>query len=74
MPLTKYEVKERLGHGSVNEIAAKVGLSKSHVSRVLNEQRPDRRVAVVVARRLRVRLADLPERFYREVPVTTAAA
>lgn len=74
MPLTKHEVKERLGHGSMKQIAAVAGLSKSHVSRVLNEERPDRRVAVIVARRLRVKLIDLPVRMYQELPAATTAA
>lgn len=66
MPLSKYEIKERLGHGGVSAVAAAVGRSVSHVSRVLNEKRSDRRVAVAVARRLKLRLADLPTRYLGE--------
>jgi predicted nucleic acid-binding protein len=67
MPLTKDEVKERLGRGGATAIALAANRSKSHVSRVLDEQRSDRRVAVAVARRLRVKLSDLPVRYCREV-------
>lgn len=63
MPLSRYEIKERLGHGGVSAVAAALGLSVSHVSRVLNEKRSDRRVALAVARKLRIRLADLPTRY-----------
>lgn len=73
MPLTKHEVKERLGHGAMQQIATELGLSKSHVSRVLNEERPDRRVAVRVARRLRAKLADLPPRYYLAEPLRASA-
>ena len=74
MGLTKYEVKERLGFGAQKRIAQALGLSEGHVSMVLNERRTDRRVAVAVAHRIRAKLVDLPERYYREAPVTTAAA
>ncbi len=73
MGLTRYEVKERLGFGGQKRIAQSLGLSEGHVSQVLNERRTDRRVAVAVARRIRTKLTDLPERYYREIPVTTAA-
>lgn len=74
MPLTKYEVKERLGHGCVRRIAESLSLSEGHVSQVLNERRTDRRVAVWVSRRLRVKLTDLPERYHRELSAATVAA
>lgn len=73
MTLSKYEVKERLGHGSVRQLARSLGLSEGHVSQVLNERRTDRRVAVAVARRLRVKLVDLPARYHTEVPAASAA-
>lgn len=74
MPLTKYQVKERLGHGAVSQIAEVTGKSKSHVSRVLNEKRSDPEVAKVVARRLRTKLSELPERYYREPLAAEVAA
>lgn len=68
MSLTRYEIKERLGHGGVSAVANQLGLSVSHVSRVLNEKRTDRRVALAVARRLRLRLTDLPLRYISDRP------
>lgn len=54
MPLSKYERKEKLGHGAVKEIATATKRSEGHVSQVINEKRRDRVVEVAVARRLQM--------------------
>lgn len=54
MALTRWERKERLGHGAVKEIAAATERSEAHVSRVVNGHRRDRVVEVAVARRLQL--------------------
>ncbi|MDP9202347.1 MAG: hypothetical protein M3P26_10520 [Gemmatimonadota bacterium] len=70
MPLTRWERKERLGHGAATEIAAKLGKSQSHVSRVLAGQRSDRKVEVVAARRLRVPVSEAFPEFYPKAAAT----
>lgn len=72
MALSVSDVKERLGHGGVSEIAKASGRSVSHVSRVLNGERADRQVARRVARRLGVRLADLPAEYVGSSPAPAA--
>lgn len=76
MPLTKWDRKERLGHGAATEIAKKLGKDQSHVSRVILGERRDREVEVVVARRLRMRVVDAFPEFYPgkadPVPATLA--
>ena len=54
MALTKWERKERLGHGAVKEIAEATDRSEGHVSQVINGKRRDRVVEVAVARRLQM--------------------
>jgi hypothetical protein len=54
MALTKWERKEKLGHGAVREIAGATELSEGHVSQVINGKRRDRVVEVAVARRLQM--------------------
>lgn len=62
--LTVQQVRERLRHGDVTRIAKKAGRAQGHVSQVLAGIRPDRKVAVVIARMLRVRLSELPPELY----------
>lgn len=57
MALSKWERKARLGFGAVTEIAEAMQLSKGHVSQVVSGNRRDRKVEVVVARRLRMPVA-----------------
>jgi hypothetical protein len=64
MPLTKWERKEKLGHGAAVKIAAQVGKDHSHVSRVIAGERSDREVEVVVARRLHVPVREAFPEFY----------
>lgn len=71
MSLTRYEIKERLGHGGARRVARALGLSDGHVSMVINERRTDRRVATAIARRIQVRLADLPVRYYQPEDLST---
>lgn len=54
MALTRWERKERLGHGAVKELAAATQRSEGHVSQVVNGKRRDRVVEVAVARRLQM--------------------
>jgi hypothetical protein len=54
MALTKWERKERLGHGAVKEIAQATQRSEGHVSQVINGKRRDRVVEVAAARRLQM--------------------
>lgn len=71
MALTKWERKERLGHGAATRIAKKIGKSQPHVSRVILGERQDREVEVVVARKLRMPVAEAFPEFYQQ---TTAAS
>lgn len=52
MAMTRWERKAALGHGAVKEIADALGLSRPHVSQVLNGHRRDRKVEVAAARKL----------------------
>lgn len=54
MALTKWERKEKLGHGAVKAIAEATELSEGHVSMVISGKRRDRVVEVAVARRLQM--------------------
>lgn len=54
MALTKWERKERLGHGAVKDIATATARSEGHVSQVINGKRRDRVVEVAAARRLQM--------------------
>jgi len=54
MALTRWERKERLGHGAAKKIAEATDRSESHVSMVINEKRRDRVVEVAIARRLQM--------------------
>lgn len=54
MALTKWERKEKLGHGAVKDIATTTERSEGHVSQVINGKRRDRVVEVAVARRLQM--------------------
>lgn len=62
--MTVQQVRERLKHGDVTRIAKRTSRTQGHVSQVLSGIRPDRKVAVVLARMLRVRLSDLPPELY----------
>lgn len=59
MTLTADEIKDRLGWGAVTRIAKDTGTTKGHVSQVINRKRRHRKVEVVVARRLHVRVDEL---------------
>ena len=52
--LTADEVKERLGRGGVSALARELGLSKAHVSLVLNGHRRSPRVEAEIAARMGV--------------------
>jgi hypothetical protein len=73
MPLTKWERKEKLGHGAATRIAKKLGKAQSHVSRVILGERSDREVEVVVARKLHMRVVDAFPEFYQKVEPAVAA-
>jgi hypothetical protein len=73
MPLTKWDRKERLGHGAATEIAKKLGKDQSHVSRVILGERRDREVEVAVARRIRTRVVDAFPEFYQKSEPPPAA-
>lgn len=62
--MTLQQVRERLRHGDVSLIAKRAGRAQGHVSQVLAGTRPDRKVAVALARMWRIRLADLPPQLY----------
>jgi hypothetical protein len=62
--LTRQQVKERLPYGAGKTLAQRTGRHPAHVSQVLAGKRPDRKVAVAVARMLGTSLADLPAEFY----------
>lgn len=68
MALTKWERKERLGHGAVKEIATATERAEGHVSMVINGKRRDRVVEVAVARRLQMPVDEVFE------PVLSAVA
>lgn len=68
MPLSKHEVKERLGYGALTQIAKATGRALGHVSQVVNGKRPDRKVARAIARRLRLKLIDLPPEYIGLAP------
>lgn len=70
MALSKWERKERLGHGAVKEIAEATERSEGHVSQVINGKRRDRVVEVAVARRLQL---PVDEVFEPEAEATQAA-
>lgn len=61
MALSKWERKERLGHGAIREIAKATTRSEGHVSQVVNGKRRDRVVEVAVARRLQMAVDDVFE-------------
>ncbi len=73
MPLTKWERKEKLGHGAATKIAKKLGKDQSHVSRVILGERSDREVEVVIARKLRMKVTDAFPEFYQK-PETAVAS
>jgi len=63
MPLTRHERKDRLGHGGLREVAAKVPCSEPLVSLVVNDKAADtkltRRVKVAVARKIGMPVAEV---------------
>lgn len=72
MPLSLGDIKQKLPYGAQTEIAAQLGCTPGHVSEVVRGLRTDRRVAKRVARRLGVRLADLPRECYEVRPAGNA--
>lgn len=52
--LTAQEVKERLGRGGVTALARELGVSKAHLSLVLNGHRRSPRVEAEIAARMGV--------------------
>jgi predicted nucleic acid-binding Zn ribbon protein len=62
--MTCQQLREYLRHGDVSLIARRTGRTVGHVSQVLSGKRPDRKVAVALARRIRVRLEQLPSQLY----------
>lgn len=74
MPLSKWERKERLGHGAATKIAEKVGRSQPHVSRVISGERPDRKVEVAVARMLGLPVTEVFPEYYAEKRLSGASA
>lgn len=67
MTLTHTERKEKLGHGAATRIAEKTGRSIGHVAQVLRGERHDRKVEVVAARTLQMKVEDaFPEYYERE--------
>lgn len=73
MTLSIREVKTRLGRGAQSDIARRFGYTRGHVSEVLRGLRADRRIARLVAARLKVRMADLPPEYIAPAPQSTAA-
>lgn len=63
MSLTRHERKDRLGHGGIREVAAKVPCSEPLVSLVVNDKAADtkltRRVKVAVARKIGMPVAEV---------------
>jgi hypothetical protein len=70
--LTVQQVRDRLQYGDITRIARRTGRAQGHVSQVVAGTRPDRKVAVAIARMWRLRLADMPAEMYERR--TTAAA
>lgn len=50
--LTRWERKERLGHGGVSQIAAELGVDQGFVSRVLHGKDRNARVEEAIAKRV----------------------
>ena len=74
MTLTVDDIKARLPHGARTEIAAQLGCTPGHVSEVVRGLRTDRRVAKKVARRLGVKLNELPRETYERREETSGEA
>lgn len=71
--MNRQQVRQRLRHGDVKRLATRTGRTSGHVSQVLSGKRPDRKVAVSLARMLGVSLAELPAEYYAD-PHTVVAA
>lgn len=61
---SRWERKEKLGHGGVTAIAKKTGFSVNYVSEVINGRKRNRKIEVATARKLRVKVADAFPEFY----------
>ncbi len=72
MPISRFERKEKLGHGGVSEIARRTGLGVSTVSMVLNGHIRNRKIEVAIARKLRVKVTDAFPEHYAAPPVSGA--
>lgn len=70
MAMTRWERKAALRHGAVTEIARRVGVTKQHVSHVLNDKRRDRKVEVAAARMIGRPVDDV----FEPVPARAGAA
>jgi len=64
MGLSRWERKEKLGHGGVTEIAKKTGRSVAYASEVISGKKRNREIEVATARKLRVKVADAFPEFY----------
>lgn len=80
MSIARYARKERLPVGAQKEIAAKLGVAQSVVSRVMNDKGADlspitrRRVQVAIARRLNLKVDEaFPVLFAQESPEKLSA-
>lgn len=62
--MTLQQVRERLRHGDVTRLAKRAGRTQGHVSQVLSGSRPDRKVAVALARMWQMPLSELPPELY----------
>jgi transcriptional regulator with XRE-family HTH domain len=65
MSIARFARKERLPHGAQSEIARKLGVADSVVSRVMNDKAADlnprtvRRIRVAIARKLNMRVDEV---------------
>lgn len=66
MGLSRWERKEKLGHGGVTEIAEKTGFSVNYASEVISGRKRNRMIEVATARKLRVKVADAFPEFYQQ--------
>lgn len=64
MALSRFERKEKLGHGGVSLIAKQTHFAISTVSEVLNGNKRNRKIEVAIARKIGLKVADaFPEHY-----------